>query len=467
MRGDQSIVQNSKSEEKLLKRNTFWLLAIVIVTAALAGICVAQEVEKQQGHSHDGSEDHSHSLGGEADAQQEVPTELLPIIERVEKSVVKIKIYFDGEYVGHGAGWYVTEDRIVDNYHLSQAVLEVPIGVEVVFKAQLKGDDEEYPITDMLSYDPHNDAMVLVATQKAEPLTEVTIKLELLPNAGSFIPRGALNVILEMSDEKLQRGVTAISAGNHAIAVSYAAQVLGTNAKVVMLSYGPKNRIGKCIQMGTEIILVDDAADGFELVKKIKKDEGRKFVHPFDGPRTVLGTGTGSLESYRQAQYLGVAILPVDGGGLAAGMSVAIKLCNPECEIFGVEPHGARSMPLSFASGQPRKIDAVETVAKSLGAPFALPYSSGFCKKHIEEIVLISDDELFKSMAIMFHEMKLVTEPAAAATMAALIGPLRERVTGKRVGIIACGSNIDRATFADYIERLLSDEKQTEVAQAT
>lgn len=283
--------------------------------------------------------------------------------------------------------------------------------------------------------------------------TEVAVKLELLQYGGSFKARGALCVMLEMSQEELQRGVTAISAGNHAIAVSYAAQVLGTNAKVVMPTYAPKSRVEKCIQMGTEVVLVEDVMVGFEKVKQVEQDEGRKYIHPFDGPRTILGTGTTGLEFYRQAERLDVAILPVGGGGLAAGMSAAIKKCNPDCEIYGVEPHGAKSMSLSFASGKPEKIAAVETVAKSLGAPFALPYSFEICKKNIAEIVLVSDDELFRCMAIMFHELKLVTEPAAAATMAALIGPLKERTQGKRVGIIACGSNIDRETFANYVLR--------------
>ncbi|MDB4778019.1 threonine/serine dehydratase [bacterium] len=293
--------------------------------------------------------------------------------------------------------------------------------------------------------------------------TEVVIKLELMQYAGSFKPRGALCVMLEMNDEELRRGVTAISAGNHAIAVSYAAQVLGTNAKVVMPSNSPKYRVDLCAQMGTEVVLVDDVAVGFELVEQIEKDEGRKFVHPFDGPRTVLGTGTCGLEFYRQAQHLDMAILPIGGGGLAAGMSAAIKLCNPKCKIYGVEPEGANSMSLSFASGQPEKIHAVETVAKSLGAPFALPYSFGICKQHIEQVVLVSDDEIFRAMAIMFHELKLVTEPAAAATMAALLGPLKHETQSKRVGIIACGANIGRSTFAEYVERgeyLLKDEFQ-------
>lgn len=281
--------------------------------------------------------------------------------------------------------------------------------------------------------------------------TEVAIKLELFQFAGSFKPRGALCVMLDMSTEERERGVTAISAGNHAIAVSYAARVIGTNAKVVMPANAPQSRIDKCQSMGTEIVLVDDVMAGFEKVKQIEDDEHRKFIHPFDGPGTVLGTGTVGLEFYQQAKSLDMAILPIGGGGLAAGMSAAIKLCNPDCQIFGVEPEGACSMARSFQSGTPEKIERVDTVAKSLGAPFALPHTFEICQKNIEEVMLVSDEEMFRCMAIMFHELKLVTEPAAAATMAALLGPLRKNSEGKRVGIIACGSNIDLATFSEYV----------------
>ena len=290
-----------------------------------------------------------------------------------------------------------------------------------------------------------------------DPTTEVAIKLELLQFAGSFKPRGALCVMNEMTEEELKRGITAISAGNHAIAVSYAAKVLGTNAKVVMPKNSPASRVKKCQEMGTEVVLVDDVMAGFAKVEQIEREEGRKYIHPFDGPKTTLGTGMVGLELFRQAQSQGMdldmAILPIGGGGLAAGMSAAIKLCNPNCEIYGVEPHGACSMSLSFKSGKPEKIEAIETVAKSLGAPFALPYSFGICRKNIDEVVLVSDDELFRGMAVLFNELKLVTEPAAAATLAALLGPLKEKAKGKRVGLIACGSNIDLPTFTDYVGR--------------
>ncbi len=289
--------------------------------------------------------------------------------------------------------------------------------------------------------------------QWVDPSTEVAIKLELLQYAGSFKPRGALCVMLDLDDDEIKRGVTAISAGNHAIAVSYAAQVLGTHAKVVMPANTPQSRIDTCRAMGAAVVLVDDVMIGFERVKQIQHDEQRVLVHPFDDPRTVLGNGTLGLEFYRQAESLDMVILPIGGGGLAAGMAAAIKLCHPTCEIYGVEPRGACSMYLSFQAGEPQKIEKVETVAKSLGAPYALPYTFEICRDHIQDIVLVSDDDLFRSMAILFRELKLVTEPAAAASLAALTGPLRELAVGKRVGIIACGSNIDRPSFCDFVER--------------
>jgi threonine dehydratase len=119
--------------------------------------------------------------------------------------------------------------------------------------------------------------------------------------------------------------------------------------------------------------------------------------------------------------------------------------------VFGVEPTGADSMYRSFAAGEPRSIERIATIADSLGAPYAAPISFELCRRHVEEIVLVSDAELRESMRLMLREMKLAVEPAGAAAMAALVGPLRERLRGRRVGLIVCGSNIDAAGYARLI----------------
>jgi threonine dehydratase len=132
-------------------------------------------------------------------------------------------------------------------------------------------------------------------------------------------------------------------------------------------------------------------------------------------------------------------------------VSAAVKQILPHCQVFGVEPEGANTMYRSFNAGKPEAIDKVRTIADSLGAPHAAPYSFSLCRKFVDEIVLVTDEDLCRAMALLFHEMKLAVEPAGAAATAALCGPLRERLSGKRVGIIVCGTNIDQESFCRYI----------------
>ncbi len=277
--------------------------------------------------------------------------------------------------------------------------------------------------------------------------TEVVLKLELLQYAGTFKPRGALLNMLALPNAELARGVTAVSAGNHAIAVGFAAQVLGTHAKVVMIETANPARIEACKAYGAELVMAGDAHQAFDTVRRIESEEGRFFVHPFEGPNTVLGTATVGWELSRQAPQLDAVIVPIGGGGLCAGVACAVKQLQPNCQVFGVEPEGADSMHRSFAAGEPSRIDKVRTIADSLGAPYAAPYTFGLCHRFVDELVKVDDGALRRAMGLIFRELKMAVEPAAAAATAALCGPLRERLRGQRVGVIVCGSNIDAETF--------------------
>jgi threonine dehydratase len=281
--------------------------------------------------------------------------------------------------------------------------------------------------------------------------TQPLLKLELFQHAGSFKPRGALCVMLDLSREALARGVTAVSAGNHAMAVGYAARALGTTAKVVMPGNANPARVEGCRAYGAEVILVDDVHQAFARVKEIEAEEGRTFVHPFEGPLTALGTATLGLELCEQAPQLDAVIVPIGGGGLCAGVSAAVKQILPRAQVFGVEPEGADSMHRSFKSGKPESIEKVRTIADSLGAPYAAPYSFGLCRRFVDELVMVNDDQLRAAMRLLFRGAKLAVEPAGAAATAALCGPLRERLQGKNVGVIVCGANIDAATFTKLI----------------
>ncbi len=284
--------------------------------------------------------------------------------------------------------------------------------------------------------------------------TEVFLKLELFQRTNTFKPRGALSVMLGLNQAMLDKGVTAVSAGNHAIAVSYAAQILGTTAKVVMPKSANPSRVAICRTFGAEVVLVDDVHIAFDRVHQIEAEEGRTLVHPFEGPFTSLGTSTVGLEFCQQVENLDAVVVPVGGGGLCSGIATAVKLIQPGCQVFGVEPEGADSMHRSFASGKPEAIDAIRTIADSLGSPHAAPYSFALCRQYVDDLVMVTDDALRRAMLLLFQGTRLAVEPAGAAATAALCGPLRNRLRGKRVGIIVSGTNIDVQSFAHHISTL-------------
>lgn len=279
--------------------------------------------------------------------------------------------------------------------------------------------------------------------------TRVFAKLEFLQRTGTFKARGALATLYTLSAEQLAAGVTAVSAGNHAIATAYAAQALGTNAKVVMLRAANPSRVEACRLYGADVVFADTVHQAFQLAEQIQEEEGRYLVHPFEGPAVATGTGIVGLEICEQCDDFDTIVVPVGGGGLIAGIANVVKRLRPCCEVVGIEPEGADTMHRSLASGEPVAIDEVRTIADSLGAPFAMPYSLGLCQMHVDRLAMVNDTQLRRAMGFLFRAMKIAIEPACAASTAALLGPLRQELAGKRVVLVMCGSNIDWATFEE------------------
>lgn len=278
--------------------------------------------------------------------------------------------------------------------------------------------------------------------------TEVVLKLELLQHTGTFKARGALNVADHTDEQRLARGVCAISAGNHALAAAWVAATRGVPCQLVMISTANPFRVARCRELGAEVTLVDDAAEGFARVRRLAEEQGLAYIHPFEGPATTLGAAGVGLELVEQAGALDAVIVPVGGGGLSSGVAVAVKTLAPGCRVYGVEPVGAPTLTNSLAHGEPSRLPGLDTVADSLGAPFSEPFSFAVCREHIDRVVLVDDLALHRAQALAFAEWKLALEPAAAASTAALLGPLRDELAGQRVGLIVCGSNIDGETFA-------------------
>src|SRR5699024_1792215 len=181
--------------------------------------------------------------------------------------------------------------------------------------------------------------------------TRLHLKLELFQYGGSFKCRGSLLIMFEFSQEQLKRGVTAVSAGNHAISVAYAAAKMETTDKVVMTASSNPIKSQRCKELGAEVALVENVHIAFERVKEIEENEGRALIHPFEGTQTALGTATVGLELCQQVETPDAVIVPVGGGGLIAGIASCIKQMDENIQVVGVEPEGADSMSRSLKAG--------------------------------------------------------------------------------------------------------------------
>lgn len=269
-----------------------------------------------------------------------------------------------------------------------------------------------------------------------------TIKLELFQQAGSFKARGAYLGISGLSEAQKANGVVAASGGNHALAVAWAAQKLGVSAKITIPKTADPVRIEGCRASGAEVILCKDIVEAFAVMEKSAEAEGRVMMHPFEGAHMTLGSATCGAEFVAAHPEIDLFVIPVGGGGLISGMAAAIKQAKPDATVIGVEPVGADSMYRSFEAGAPVRLETLATIADSLASPLAMPYSFGVAHRYVDEIVRVEDDALRAGMRQYQDIVKLTAEPACAAALAALCGPLRERAAGRHVGIIACGSNI-------------------------
>ena len=279
----------------------------------------------------------------------------------------------------------------------------------------------------------------------------VKMKLEFLQHVGSFKARGVLLGLAKLSMDQKTSGVIAVSAGNHALAVSWAARAAGISAKVIMPKATDDFRIKTCRAYGAEVLLAEDAEEGFLLMDKLSKKEKRFVMHPFEAEHMMLGSATCGLEMINLMPEMEAAIIPIGGGGLISGLSAAIKLVKPTVKVYGVEPYGADSMFQSFINMKPVTINKVKTIADSLGAPMAMPKSYSLAKNNVEEIVRVSDSEMIDSMNLMREKLNFCVEPACGSSLAALLGPLKDKILKKNIALIACGSNISFDKYKEIV----------------
>ena len=276
-------------------------------------------------------------------------------------------------------------------------------------------------------------------------------KLELFQKTGSFKARGAINNLLQLNKQQLNRGVTAVSAGNHAIAVAYAAQRLGTSAKLVMPKNAQPYRIEQCESYGGEVVFANDVVEAFKLVESIADSEQRTFIHPFSGMHTLEGSGVVGLEMTEQMPPLDIVLLPIGGGGLCAGVAAALRQSWPNIHIVGVEPEGSSAMQRAFTEGKPVQLAYNKTIADSLAPPMTTEFTFKACRALLDDLILVSDEQIKEAMACVHTELKCAVEPAGAVATAGLLAQRPETLAGKKVGIILCGANITTSLYCQYV----------------
>ena len=279
--------------------------------------------------------------------------------------------------------------------------------------------------------------------------TNLFFKCEFLQKSGSFKARGAINNIISQDINKLKKGITAVSAGNHAIAASFVANLFKLNNKIFLYDSANPYRVNKCKSYNANIEFTNPKQAFIDA--KNAQNNGYYFVHPFDGLYTLQGSATIGLEIIEYFKYLNekidYLIISVGGGGLISGVSSYVKQISPDTRIIGVEPEGAAGMSDSLKSGKPLKNIIVNSIADSLCAPLHMDYSFNVAKSVIDEMVTISDDEMREFMLFSFDKLKLMLEPACVAGLAAVKYKLNKKLKNKNTLVILCGSNIDKITW--------------------
>jgi threonine dehydratase len=298
----------------------------------------------------------------------------------------------------------------------------------------------------------HRTPLVGSAALGARIGAPLFFKPESWQKTGSFKPRGVLTKIAALSDEERARGLVAASAGNHAQALAWAAGALGIPATVVMPATAPAAKVAATEAYGGTVVFEPSFLTLFQRAEALVAEEGYTFVSPFDDEAVIAGQGTVGLEILDDLPDVGTVVVPIGGGGLIAGIALAIKSQRPQVRIVGVEPEGAAVMWRSHAAGQPVRLERVETIADGLSAPYAGHLTYPLVEQYVDELVLVTDADIRQAMALILERCKLLAEPAGAAALAALLTGAARFAPGAPVVALLSGGNVDVGRLADLLK---------------
>lgn len=282
---------------------------------------------------------------------------------------------------------------------------------------------------------------------------EVHMKLENLQKTGSFKLRGALNKIMTLAPAEAKLGVIAASAGNHAQGVAFGATAAGIPSVVVMPENAPIGKVMATKDYGARVILAGKNYDeAYDRAKQIQKDEHQTFIHAFDDPAVIAGQGTIGLEILADLPHVDTVVVPMGGGGLAAGIAVAIKESNPKARVIGVQAEGAPALAESFKSQCLVKSSQAATMADGIAVMKPGILTFDLIQRYVDDVVVVSEAEIARSILLLLERAKMSVEGAGAVSLAATLFGKIAIPTGPVVSIIS-GGNIDVNTISRIIER--------------
>jgi threonine dehydratase len=284
------------------------------------------------------------------------------------------------------------------------------------------------------------------------------LKMENLQRTGAYKDRGAMNAVLGLDDAHKKAGVLAASAGNHAQGLAFAAERNGIHATIVMPETAPLSKQRGTEQYGAEIVLHGNSYDdAFQRATELQKEKGYTFVHAFDDPRVIAGQGTVGLELLEQNPYLEVFVVPVGGGGLAAGMAVALKEVNPKVRIVGVQAENIASMKASVEAGKIVTVSG-STIADGIAVARPGKHTFPIIQNYLDEIVTVSEEEIANAILVLLESEKTVVEGSGGVGVAAVLNGKIADIAGKQVCCVLTGGNIDTTFLSTILRRGLAKD---------
>jgi threonine dehydratase len=281
--------------------------------------------------------------------------------------------------------------------------------------------------------------------------TNLRLKAENLQRTGAFKARGAINAVLQLTEDERARGVVTFSAGNHGQALAYAARLAGVRCTVFMAENAVPVKVDAIRSYGAETRFGPSIHEAYGLMEQFAAASGAVFISPFAGAPVIAGQGTVGLEILEDFPEVEQIVVAIGGGGLLSGIALAVKAIRPDIRIVGVEPEGANAMWRALKAGEPVRLEKIETIADGLAAPFTTELPLAITQRYVDDVVLVTDEEILAAQRLILARTKQLVEPAGAAGVAALMTGKAAVPHGANTAAILSGGNIDLARLKSVL----------------